>query len=90
MEEGTPKQNTFPFFPRSSPHTTHIAYFQESTLILQKGISNNMISLCQKCDTFDRTTKGRTRLAGVTSQDHPDYTQFIWSSSIKIHFLVSQ
>ena len=39
-----------------------------------KGIGNNTIFLFQECDTFDRTTKGRTWLVGVTSQDHPDYT----------------
>ena len=55
-----------------------------------KRISNNMIFLFQKCDTFDRTTIGRTWLVGVTSQDHPDYTQLIWSSSIKLHFIDSQ
>ena len=45
--------------------------FQESTSLLPKGISNNMIFLFQKCDTFDRTKKGRTWL---TCQDHQDYT----------------
>ena len=49
-----------------------------------------MMFLLQKCDTFDRTTKGRTWLVGVTSQDHPDYTQLIWSSSMKMHFIDSQ
>ena len=78
------------FLLKSSPHTIHRVYFQESTSLLPKGISNNMIFLFQKCDTFDRTAKGRTWLVGVTSQDHPDYTQLIWSCSIKIHFVDSQ
>ena len=42
-------------------------------LNLPKGIGNNMIFLFEKCDTFDRTAKGRTWLVGVTTQDHPDY-----------------
>ena len=46
-------------------------FLQETTSLLAKGISNNMIFLFQKCDTFDRTTKGRTWMA---YQDHPDYT----------------
>ena len=46
-----------------------------------------MIFLFQKCDTFDRTAKGRDWLA---SQDHPDYTQLIWTSTIKIHIIDSQ
>ena len=39
-----------------------------------KRISPNMILLFQMCDTFDRTTIGRTWLVGVTSQDHPGST----------------
>ena len=46
-----------------------------------------MIFLFQKCDTFDRTAKGRTWLA---SQDHPDYTRLIWTSTIKLHITDSQ
>ena len=46
-----------------------------------------MIFLFQKCDTFDGTAKGRIWL---TSQDHPDYTQLIWTSAIKIHIIDSQ
>ena len=45
-----------------------------------------MIFLFQKCDTFDRTAKERTWLA---SQDCPDYTQLIWSSSIKLQIIDS-
>ena len=63
---------------------------QESTSLLPNGIGYTTIFLFQKCDTFDRTKNRRTWLAGVTSQDHPDYTQLIWSSSIKIHFIHSQ
>ena len=93
--KGTAKQNSFPhnsirfalFLPISSPHTIHRVNFQESASLLENGSSNNMIFLFQKCDTFDRTAKGRAGLVGVTSQDHPDYTQLIWSSSIKIHFV---
>ena len=46
-------------------------YFKEFTSLLPKGINNNMIFLFQKCDTFDRTAKVRTWLAGMTSQDYP-------------------
>ena len=46
-----------------------------------------MIFLFQKCDTFGRTAKGRTWLA---SQDHPHYTQLIWTSTIKINIIDSQ
>ena len=63
-----------PFLPKTSPHTIHREYVQESTSLLPKAIGNNMIFLFQKCDTFDRTAKGRAQLAGVTSQDHPEYT----------------
>ena len=55
---------------KSSPHTIHKVYSQESTSSLPKGIGNNMIFLFQKFDTIDRTAKGRTWLA---SQDNPDY-----------------
>ena len=73
------------------PNLHHIQFtesiFQESTSLLQKGICSNMTLLFQKSDTFDRTAKGSTWLA---SQDHPDYTQSIWSSSIKMHIMDSQ
>ena len=76
-----------PFLPKSSPHTFHRVCSQESSLLLPKGVSNNMIFLFQKCDTFGKTTKGRTWL---DSQDHPDFTQLIWSFSFKIHIIDSQ
>ena len=68
-------------------NTIHRVYFQEFTSLLPKGIDNTMIFLFQKCDTFGRTAKGRTQL---TSQDHPDFTQLIWSSSIKKLIIDSQ
>ena len=73
--------------PKISPHTIHTIYVQECASLLPKEISNNIIFLFHECDTFDRTTIGSTWLAGVTSQDHPNYTQLIWSSSIKMHFI---
>ena len=79
-----------PFLPKISPHTIHTIYFQEFTSLLPKGIHSNIIFLFQKCDLYDRTAKGRTWLVGVTSKDHPDYTQLIWSSSIKLHSIDSQ
>ena len=81
-----PRSQT-PFLPKSSLHTIHRVYLQECNSLLPKGIGNNMTFLFQKCDTFDGTAKGRTWLA---SQDHPDFTQQIWSSSIKIHIVDSQ
>ena len=71
-----------PFLPRPSPHTLHTSYVQECNSLLPTGSDNNMIFVFQKCDTFGRTTKGRTWLA---SQDHPLYTQLIWTSTIKTH-----
>ena len=61
------------------PSQTFTTYNSQSIfpgihLTSSKRISNNTIFLFQKCDTFDRTAKGRTWLA---SQDHPDYTQLI-------------
>ena len=79
--------NFHTILPKSSPHTIHGVYDQESTSCLPKGITNNMIFLFEMCHTFDRTTKGRTWLA---SQCHADYTQLIWSSSIKIYVIDSQ
>ena len=70
-------------------YNSHNICVQECTSLLTEGISNNMIFLFQKCDTFEKTTIGRTWLAGVTSQDHPDYTQLIRSSSIKMLFIDS-
>ena len=58
----------------------HRVYVLEYISLLPKGIDNNMIFLFQKCDTFDRTMKGRTWL---TSQDHPDFTQLIRSPQSK-------
>ena len=77
----------WPFLPKPSPHTVPTIYVQEGTSLDPKINSNNTIFLFQMCDTFDRTTKGRSWLA---SQDHPDYTQFIWSSSMEKHFIDSQ
>ena len=54
----------------SSPHTIHRVYYLESISLLPKRIVNNMIFLFQKCDSFDRTAKGRTWL---DSQDHPEH-----------------
>ena len=76
-----------PFLPKPSPNTLHTLYFQEYNSLLPKGCDNNMIFLFQKCDTFDRTTKGRPWQA---SQDHPDYTRLIWASTIKIHIIDSK
>ena len=76
-----------PFIPKISPHTIHTIYAQECASLLPREISNNIIFLFHECDTFDRTTIGSTWLAGVTSHDHPNYTQLIWSSSIKMHFI---
>ena len=101
--KGTPKQNTFPSFRKcvttqrdshhSFPKLHHIQFteyiFRNPPHFFQKNQYQHDIPL-PKCDTFDWTTKGRTWLVGVTSQDHPDYTQLIWSSSIKIHFIDSQ
>ena len=49
-----------PFLPKSSPHIIPRVYCQESSSLLPKGISNNMIFLFLKCNAFDRTVKGRT------------------------------
>ena len=76
-----------PFHPKPSPHTLHTSYVQECNSLLPTGSDNNMIFVFQTCDTFGRTTKGRTWLA---SQDHPDYTQLIWTSTIKIRIIDSQ
>ena len=79
-----------PFLPKPSPHTICSIYCQEYTSLLPKELVTTQYSFSKKCDTFDRPTKARTWLTGVTSQDHPDYTQLIWSSSIKIHIIDSQ
>ena len=47
-------------------------------------------SFHKKCDTFARTTIGRTWLAEVVSQDHTHYTQLLCTSTIKIHIIDSQ
>ena len=44
-------------------------------------------SSSKKCDTFDRNTKGRTWLAGVTSQEHPDYLLGHSNPSLEIEHL---
>ena len=62
-----------PFLSKTSPHTIHTVYFGMYLTSL-KGINNNVIFLLQKCDTFARTTIGRTWLAEVVSQDHTHYT----------------
>ena len=67
-----------------------LSIFHESNSLHPKEIGNNMIFLFQECDTFHRTKKERAWLVGVTSQCHPEYTQLIWSFSIKIHFIHSQ
>ena len=55
-------------------------YFQEFTSLLPKRTNNNTIFLLPTCVT----TKGRT---WPTSQDHTDFTQLIWRSSIKTHIV---
>ena len=79
-----------PFLPKSSPHTIHRVYFRNPHHFFQKELVTTKYSSFPKVQHIVGTEKGRTWLAGLTSQDHPDYTHSIWSSSINMHFIHSQ
>ena len=83
--------NEFCPFP-SQTITTYNSHsmVSECTLLLPNESITTWYSFHKKCDTFSRTTTGRTWLAEVVSQDHTHYTQLLWTSTIKIHIIDSQ